>query len=352
MENENALEFLKSKIISLEERSIRQEHEITEYRNILLDLINGQENMHKVIEYYNSKLSLDVASTLDNLAFEFNSNVPVGYFYPKIEPEEETIRKIVEEGMSLCRFGDGEFSIMANKARSSFQEFDIELSRKLQEVLKSDVPKLLVGIANNYGSLANYTAVSAQAIREYMTYSVRAFHNKLLDPNRVYSNAYLTRFYAIYKDSHTDAPRKRLANLRRIWDQRNVIIIEGAQTRLGVQNDLFDNAGSIKRILAPAKNSFSRYDEVFQAALEFAKKDTLFLLALGPSATVLAHDLTIKGHQAIDVGHIDLEYEWMLAGRGSKVSVPHKYNNEVSGGDKVQQIDDPVYVSQIIASFL
>ncbi len=351
-QNENALEFLKSKNSSLEEQNIKLEREIAEYRNILKDLINDQDNMFKVIDYYYNKLIQTLANSFDNLAFEFNYDVPDGYVYPKIESEEETVRKIIEEGVSLSRFGDGEFSIIANNAHTDFQKYDTELSRKLLEVLKSDNAKLSIGIANNYGNLTCYSAVAAHGIRDYMTCEVRDFHAKLLNPYRVYSNAYLTRFYLMYKDRFTDAPRKRLNNLKRIWDKRNVIIVEGAETRLGVLNNLFDNAGQIRRILAPATNSFSRYSEVFKAAQEFAEKDTLFLLAIGPSSTILAYDLTVLGHQAVDVGHIDIEYEWMLAGKGIRVSVPHKFNNEFSGGDIVEPINDPTYLSQIVASFL
>lgn len=52
------------------------------------------------------------------------------------------------------------------------------------------------------------------------------------------------------------------------------------------------------------------------------------------------------------VGHIDLEYEWFLAGKGVRTPVPNKYNNEIAGGDAVGEVDDPIYRSQIIASFV
>ena len=57
----------------------------------------------------------------------------------------------------------------------------------------------------------------------------------------------------------------------------------------------------------------------------------LFLLALGPSATAMAYDLTKFGYQAIDIGHIDLEYEWYLQGATTRTSVTNKANNEFVG---------------------
>ena len=53
----------------------------------------------------------------------------------------------------------------------------------------------------------------------------------------------------MYKDNLTDAPRKRFDTLKKIWENKNIIIVEGSQTRLGVGNDLFANTKSIRRIL-------------------------------------------------------------------------------------------------------
>ena len=76
----------------------------------------------------------------------------------------------------------------------------------------------------------------------------------------------------------------------------------------------------------------------------------MFLLAIGPSSGVLAYDLSRRGIQAVDVGHVDLEYEWFLAGKGTRVEVPNKYNNEFAGGDKVSDADLPEnYYEEIIA---
>ena len=127
-----------------------------------------------------------------------------------------------------------------------------------------------------------------------------------------------------------------------------MIFVEGALTRLGVGNDLFDNAAQIRRIEAPPVNSFDKYDEILAAALKYAEEDTLFLIAMGPSAGVLAYDLYKAGYQAIDIGHVDLEYEWFLNGDGKRSAVKHKYNNEFPNGDCVEDIYDEEYLRQII----
>ncbi len=41
---------------------------------------------------------------------------------------------------------------------------------------------------------------------------------------------------------------------------------------------------------------------------------------LGPTAKLLSYDLTKRGYQAIDLGHIDSEYEWFQMKAESKVN--------------------------------
>ena len=40
-------------------------------------------------------------------------------------------------------------------------------------------------------------------------------------------------------------------------------------------------------------------------------KNVLFLLALGPTAMVLSFNLANLGYQALDLGHMDLQYEYL-----------------------------------------
>lgn len=268
--------------------------------------------------------------------------------YPIVESGDKAIELIINEGKSLSRFGDGEFAVIAGDDRQKFQRADAGLGARLKEVLTTKDDNVLVCVADTYGDLSKYNDDCRYNIRAYMTDKVRKEHYELLDMSRVYYDTYLTRPYASYLDNNTDAPKKRFANLRRIWEGRELLIIEGEKTRMGVGNDLFDNAKDIKRILGPAVDAFDRYDDILAKALE-QDKSRLVLIAMGATATVLAYDLSKAGFQALDIGHIDIEYEWMLAGKGRKTEVKNKYNNEVAGGDVVDDINDPVYESQIVA---
>lgn len=313
---------------------------------------SSTENINKLVSI--SKCIKFLQVNMDNLKYEIldPKNSQVKYFYPEFRSDEDTIRLIVEGKKSLARFGDGEFSIAFNVSRQKFQRLDDRLAKRIWEVLNGDIPdNLLIAIAKQYGNLDRFSEQAAQGIRLYMTEEIRRQHQEILLSNRVYSDAYITRPYILFKDMFSEAPGKRFEALKQIWKDKKVIVVEGAQTRLGVGNDLFEQAKEVKRILAPAVSSFDRYDDIYRECLNWGDSADLFLLAIGPSSGVLAFDLAEKSFQAVDVGHVDLEYEWFLAGKGIRVPVPHKYNNEILGGEVVSEIHDPVYDSQIIASF-
>lgn len=289
----------------------------------------------------------------DNAAYELRDTLerPDWGYFPKILDGPAAIEEIAGNRNSFARFGDGEFAAIAGRIRHRFQtELDGKLQKRLKEVLQSERPGLLLGIADNYGSLEKYTEQTRREIRRYLSPKVRREHLELLDPGRTYYDAYVTRPYVMYNDNQTEAPRKRFGNLKRIWEGRDCIFVEGSMTGLGVGNDLFANAGSIRRIIGPAENAFSRYQQILEACLR-QKKDVLFLLALGPTATILAYDLYQAGYQAVDIGHVDLEYEWFLRGEGHRVPVEGKYNNEIGEEQQISPIEDRIYRSQVIADF-
>ena len=158
--------------------------------------------------------------------------------------------------------------------------------------------------------------------------------------------------YYIAGDTDITRNANNVPHMKQIWQDKDIVIVEGKLSRLGVGNDLFDNVKSLKRILCPAENAFDKYDEIFAECLK-QPKEKLFLLALGPTATVLAYDLCNKGYQALDVGHIDICYEWKLRGAIGKIAIPGKYVNEVPDGrDNIEDCTDENYLNSIITKIL
>ena len=73
----------------------------------------------------------------------------------------------------------------------------------------------------------------------------------------------------------------------------------------------------------------------------------MVLIALGPTATVLATDLSNSGYQAIDIGHIDIEYEWCKMNVDDKVVVSGKFTNESENQTVVEDETNADYLAQI-----
>lgn len=281
--------------------------------------------------------------TQDNLGYEISDRkFQESLWYPQIMSTKDTIDEIVEHKKSIARFGDGEFGIMCGVQRWRFQKKDERLAKRLKEVLQSRNENILIGLIDFYGDLSSWERSAANGARIYLTPEVRKQNYALLDRNRLYANTSISR----------NETMEGVRNQKRIWEGRDCVFIEGFQTRMGVGNDLFDNAKSIVRILCPAENAFDRYEEICGEAVK-QPKDRLMLLALGPTASVLAYDLALQGYQAVDIGHADLSYEVLLKGKSSlsDTSVPSKYNNEAPDGNLVEEIHDAVYESQIIADF-
>lgn len=293
------------------------------------------------LEQMNTRLELWKSSALYEMAGLLRER---DIRLPNIKGAPETINLLIEKGCSLCRFGDGEFEMMRGRKRPLFQKPDKKLGQRLREVFDSHLETILVAIPNQFGSLAQYTDEAADGIREYMKEETRVYLDSILDYEREYFDAYVSRPYLIYRDK--EGAQARFAKIKQIWNHRDVVIVEGSKTRMGVGNDLLDQANSIKRIIGPAENAFDRYLEILEAAKAMGR-DKLFLLLLGPTATVLAYDLALEGYQAIDMGHIDIEYEWFLRGVDQRVDIPGKYVNEVWGGQRADACDDMVYLRQI-----
>ncbi len=282
---------------------------------------------------------------LRNMQYEIAAGIQeCKYVFPIVKSREEAVERIIHEKKSLIRFGDGEFEIMAGKNRPIFQKYDKQLSKRLVEVIQTNDDRILLAIANNYGNLDIYTDEVADSIREYMTDEVRKFHASVLCANKVYYDAYMFKCYFPYKNKGDTYHRVQL--VKKIWHEKDVVIIEGDQTRTGVGNDLFSNVKSLRRVLCPTQNAYEYYEEILKEVLRL-DKEAMILCALGPAGKVLAYDLVQEGYQVIDIGQIDMDYEWYLAGQEFRIPIENKYVSQLPPAT-VKDIEDLEYDTQII----
>lgn len=263
----------------------------------------------------------------DNLYAEIGDPL---MFFPKIMTMDETLDWILENNGSICRFGDGEFSQIMGGGMG-FQVHDPKMGHCLLQILENPIPNCLVCLTNIFGSLAGAPHWVQCFSRKVAVRVRREIFPHLSKDYEVFGNADVTRPY--WPSLDINQSKKVFAKWQKVFHNRDLILVEGCFTRLGIGNDLFASARSVRRILCPATNAFEKYPDILGAILRFAKMGDLILLALGGTATILAYDLSKEGLQAVDVGHIDIQYIYMKMGVKDKVMIPGKYTNECGGYD-------------------
>lgn len=265
---------------------------------------------------------------MDELILLLEKIIKVCFKQPQVRSIEETIDILSNSNSSVSRFGDGELNI-AIGGSVYFQEYNEELSKKLRAILLSNSTSVYVGLP---GMFYDDDRLNRQSRMYWSRYFIRRFFHlrNIFNYNKIYLNSSFTRFYIGFRSKELSV--KLLYSIKKIWEEADVLVIEGEKSKLGVGNDLFDNVKSLQRIISPSKNAFNFYGQIFEAAQSYGKSK-LILIALGPTASVLAYELGLLGYWAIDIGHVDKEYEWMRLGTRTKVPISKNpdatYTNEI-----------------------
>jgi glycosyltransferase family protein len=235
-----------------------------------------------------------------------------------------------------------------NNISIKFQKKNKILKKRLIEIASSCEENILVCVPNiflrKHEFKNHFEKPGGNWWRRHLFF-LRGFWYKRFR-RQFYGDSNISRFYLESKKKE-EVPLI-VEKFKQIWQNKNIVFVEGQKSRLGIGNDLFSGAKSIRRVLCPPSNAFDKYDEIKKTLLGLISKDDLIICALGPTATVLCYDLGIAGCQALDLGHIDIEYEWFLSGAKEKESVKGKEVSEV-GSAASDNIENEDYKSQIIA---
>ena len=246
-------------------------------------------------------------------------------FQPHTLSIEETIQKIIQENLSAIRFGDGEISLITN-ANIPFQNKNKDLAEKMEKILQSNHSTLLICILNIWGGKIHELEKKTYWFELHHFFKYSRVWERLLHKDQLYGDAFITRPYLTIKDkTRSEAIFK---NIQNIWKDKDVVLIEGEKARSGVGNNLFSTVKSIERILCPAENAYSSYQEILEEAKKLSR-EKLILLSLGPTAKVLGYELFLLGYRVIDIGHTDMEYDMFTLQSKKLVKVAHKYFNEI-----------------------
>ena len=308
---------------------------------------------YKIIPFYKqNKFCIDCSNNLDNINKKcWECSVDILFKGLYIVSRENTLKEIIKHKKSISRFSDGEYYLIHGYS-INLQQSNKNLSRRLLEIIynKHDNKNLLVGIfvpyrERDFDSLQNMTVKYWKNF--YLYYKLKLL--KIINKRKKYYSSAITRFFTDFKDRSVIPDH--IKAFKKIWNNRDIIIVEGEKSRVGFGNNLFNNTKSIKRILCPAKQAFNVYDKILQSVLKISK-DKLILISLGPTATVLAYDLSQLGYQAVDIGHTDIQYELYLRNATYMIKIPYKFNNEFDAGRYVDELKDLNYEAQIIDKIL
>lgn len=261
-----------------------------------------------------------------NIIVSFINNIL--YSDLNILSDEQTIQYIIDNNCSISRFGDGEMLIMTNSGSIEFQEYSDELKEKLIKVAESVNSKVLICVPEIISN-KHKCKLTKLAIKFWNKHILMfgGYYRKLFSKQILLGDTNISRFYLGV--SNRERTNIYIENLRKIWQDRKLLIVEGYNTKLGIGNDLFSNCASINRIICPNTNCFNLYKKIYDSIIRNYKDGQLIICALGPTATVLSYELqNNKGIQCLDLGHIDIEYMWYLKGVNQRVTVEGKNTAE------------------------
>ncbi|MBQ7593227.1 MAG: DUF1792 domain-containing protein [Synergistaceae bacterium] len=226
---------------------------------------------------------------------------------PRVLTVQESLKLLLTQPKSFARFGDGEISIMKGN-NLQFQSYDPQLAMRLLQVLKTKRNDLYVGINDNYFHAIPPDAPKQKRefLRKYSP-SLRDFFIRETNPEIQYLNACCLIGYFDYCDD--DIYSEFIKAKRRLFEGKKITVVTGKSVIEKLDYDIFELAASKKYIEAPSKNAFQEYTSIIDNIKRDVSKDDLICLILGPTATVMASDLTDLGYMAWDVGHIAKDYD-------------------------------------------
>ena len=270
------------------------------YKSGKLDIVS---EYRKSIGIYCSKY-IEKLTITDTFVHDFLRLKQIESVFPTIMPFPEMLNKI-KNGASIVRYGDGEFdTMMQMNKHDTYQRFNENLANRLLEILKYPTDdKLLICIPPfdcEYNNILNFKNSGFNFWQWYWLARWDLLSKYFV--NKKYGNSFFSRDAVFHYLS--------LEQLRTIWDGKDVVFVVPANGRFVYDDRLFNNIKSKHEVHVPATHAFDEYDRILSECLQYSA-DKLFFIAAGPTATVLAYDLAMRGYHALDMGHFTncyLEY--------------------------------------------
>ena len=242
----------------------------------------------------------------------------------------ESLDFILKNNCSVARFGDGEFDLIRGKS-IPYQTYSSDLAKKLKEIINNGSnDKILICLPDVFIKLNRYLQEVQQFYYQFFAKNY-LFVKEIESTKNIYGSTFISRPYIDLKDKSQSGVY--FEKLKKIWKDKDVLIVEGKYSRSGEGNDLFANAKSISRIICPSKDAYRSISIIEENIIKYSE-NKLILLMLGPTSKVIVYDLYEKiSNQILDMGHIDSEYEWMKLKADKKIKLNNKHTAEFNYDD-------------------
>lgn len=257
----------------------------------------------------------------------------------RVRSIDETIDELLATKKSMIRFGDGEI-VMIKGRDLVLQKAAPEIAEGLKQILACPQEELMITIPGIFETLSDHNRASRQFWRDHLLMCRRTYE-AYCNPERIYGTTFISRCYYFAQDKSRCAGW--FDKLRDLWKDQNVIVVEGSRSHNGVGNDLLSRAASVERIICPPKDAYGALDRILAACEDYGK-DRLFLLSVGVAAKFLAMELFGRGYRVLDIGNLDMEYEWFVRGAEGKLPlekheiIGEKANAEAGYTEYLEQI--------------
>ena len=222
---------------------------------------------------------------------------------PLISSPLDTAQHLLFTNKSLIRFGDGEIYLMMNKS-VGFQAASSILSQRLTEILKTNDPRLMIGLVDTFSNCFTFNSGAARwwSRRPELT----SFIEANINISKQYFSAFISSIYT--QSSHTFCHHLDLiySTLKEIWRDKDIVLLRGNNSQVYAV-DIYETAKSQTIYYAPRYNAWSDYQNLKTTILK-EPPDKLFILAAGPVGKILAYDLMLLGRRALDLGHLAKDY--------------------------------------------
>ena len=208
--------------------------------------------------------------------------------YPRVIGEFETVRLLLE-GKSIARFGDGELKILGG-AGYSREPANARLTDEMFQVIAAPASQCLIAIPTMDPAGPKY--------KNWLRHEARFCRYVRADDGRIYCSAFITR-----PDSAADQIESPefFDLISELWrgERRAVVLSEPTSKLLTCVRAMNPD---LVHIECPSRRAYAEIDELERAIVD--ARPSVALLSCGPTATCLANRLARRGIQGVDMGSI------------------------------------------------